>query len=75
MKASIKINELGKKGEKLERITISGAKNKKEALEAAEAWCDENNCLLQDISTSGNSKIKNISSFTVKVCTKEVLSA
>ena len=67
MKASIKINELGKKDEKLERITISDAKNKKEALEAAEAWCDENNCLLQDISTSGKSKIKNISLFTAKV--------
>ncbi len=30
----------------LEKITISGAANHNEALEAAREWCDTNNCLL-----------------------------
>ena len=46
MKPFISISEEIIDNEHLERIKISGAANHQEALDAAEEWCDENNCVL-----------------------------
>ena len=46
MKQYITIREEKIDNEIVEKIKISGAINHQEALEAAEEWCDENNCIL-----------------------------
>ena len=46
MKSSIIISEEKIDNEIVEKIKISGATNHQEALDAAEEWCDENNCIL-----------------------------
>ena len=46
MKPSITITEEKIDYQIIEKIKISGATDHQEALEAAEKWCDENNCVL-----------------------------
>ena len=46
MKTSIAISEEKIDSDIVEKIKISGATNHQEALQAAEEWCDENNCIL-----------------------------
>ena len=46
MNTSITISEEKIDNQILEKIKISGATNHLEALEAAEEWCIENNCIL-----------------------------
>ena len=47
MQPSIKVSEVEIENQRLEKIMIFGATNHKEALEAAEEWCEENNCILE----------------------------
>jgi hypothetical protein len=46
MNSSITITEVIVENQHLEKIKISGASHHQEALEVAEIWCDENNCVL-----------------------------
>ncbi len=46
MKPSITVSEEKIDNEFVEKIKITGASDHQEALEAAEEWCDENNCTL-----------------------------
>ena len=46
MKPSITVTEEKIDNQIIERIKISGATDHLEALEAAEEWCAENNCIL-----------------------------
>ena len=46
MKPSIRITEEKIDNQIVDRIKISGATDHQEGLEAAEEWCDENNCIL-----------------------------
>ena len=46
MKTSLAISEEKIDNDIVEKIKISGATNHQEALQAAEEWCDENNCVL-----------------------------
>ena len=46
MKPSITITEEKIDNQIINRIKTTGATNHQEALEAAEEWCDENNCIL-----------------------------
>ena len=47
MKPSITIIQEKIDNQIVDKIKISGATNHEEALEAAEEWCDENNCILE----------------------------
>jgi hypothetical protein len=46
MNSSITITEVIVENQLLEKIKISEASHHQEALEVAEIWCDENNCVL-----------------------------
>jgi len=46
MNPTVKISEVEIENQMLEKIRITGATDHTEALEAAEEWCDENNCIL-----------------------------
>ena len=46
MTPSITITEEKIDNQFIDRIKISGAANHQEALEFAEEWCDQNNCVL-----------------------------
>ena len=47
MKNSITVSEVEIDFKILDKIIITGAANQEEALQAAEEWCCENNCLLR----------------------------
>ena len=49
MKSSILVSEVNTNNQFNDEIKIVGAESEAEAKDAAEEWCDANNCLLQEI--------------------------
>jgi len=70
MKSSIQVSEVNTNNKFKNEIKIVGAESEAEAKDAAEEWCDENNCLLQEINQDSVQSNSNYSSqivFSAKV--------